>query len=42
MDGVSGGSLLKEMRETLLLIGIAGSMLSGYLGIALVLFRAFG
>lgn len=42
MEGIPGSGLLKEMRETFLLLGIAGSMLSGYLGLALVLFRAVG
>lgn len=42
MDGVGGTSLVKEVRETFLLLGIAGSMLAAYLGLALVLLRAFG
>jgi hypothetical protein len=42
MDGIPGGGLLKEVRETFLLLGIAGSLLGGYLGLALVLFRAVG
>ncbi len=42
MDGVSGGNLFKEVRETFLLLGISAFVLSGYLGLALVLFRAAG
>jgi len=42
MDGTSGGSLFKEVRETFLLLGISASVLTGYLGLALVLFRAAG
>jgi hypothetical protein len=42
MDGIPGGSLLKEVRDTFLLLGIAASLLGGYLGLALVLFRAVG
>jgi len=42
MDGIPAGGLLKEVRETFLLLGISASMLSGYLGLALVLFRAVG
>ena len=42
MDGVTGGSLVKEVRETFLLLGISASVLSGYLGLALVLFRVAG
>lgn len=42
MDGTTGGSLFKEVRETFLLLAISASVLSGYLGLALVLFRAAG
>lgn len=42
MDGVTGGSLVKEVRETFLLLGISASVLGGYLGLALVLFRVAG
>lgn len=42
VDTVTGGGLLKEVRETFLLLGISASVLGGYLGLALVLFRAAG
>lgn len=42
MDGIPGGGLLKEVRDTFLLLCIAASLLGGYLGLALVLFRAVG
>lgn len=42
MDGTSGRGLFKEVRETFLLLGITASVLTGYLGLALVLFRAAG
>ncbi|MEX0791383.1 MAG: hypothetical protein WD178_11475 [Actinomycetota bacterium] len=42
MDGVTGGGLFKEVRETFLLLGISAGVLGGYLGLALVLFRAAG
>lgn len=42
MDGIPGSGLLKEVRETFLLLGIAAAMLGGYLGLALALFEAVG
>jgi hypothetical protein len=35
MDGIPVRSLLKEVSETFLLLGIAASTLAGYLGLAL-------
>lgn len=42
MDEFPGASLVKEVRETFLLLGISASMLAGYLGLALVMFRVAG
>lgn len=42
MDGAPGDNLLKEVRETFLLLGILTAMLGGYLGLALALFEAVG
>jgi hypothetical protein len=42
MDGLPGSGLLKEVRETFLLLAISAGVLSGYLGVALVLFRSAG
>lgn len=40
METVSGHSLAKEMRETFLLLAIAASTLSGYVGLALFFLRS--
>ncbi len=42
MNEIPPGGLLKEVKDTFLLLGISASMLTGYLGLALVLFRAVG
>ncbi len=42
MDEFPGTGLIKEVRESFFLLGICASMLAGYLGLALVMFRVAG
>lgn len=39
MGGTSASLLNKELRQTCMLLGIAASLLGGYLSLALVLLR---